>query len=49
MSSLGGRVDNMEKCIEKLEFKGDMEDLRGEMQAVANSVVVDFNKEIQAF
>ena len=34
MSTLTGRVEDMDKHIEKLEFVGDIEELRGEMQAL---------------
>ena len=39
----------MDKHIKELEFKGDVEELLVEMQATMNSILVDFNKEIQAF
>ena len=38
----------MERRIEELESEGDLEELRGEMQAAVNSVVADVNKEVQA-
>lgn len=39
MSALTGRVDDMDKRLEELESKGDIEKLRREMQATINSVV----------
>ena len=41
-------VSDMDKRIEELESVGDFDKLRGEMQAVANSVVANVDKEIQA-
>jgi len=46
IAALTGGVDDMDKCIEELQSKADMEELRGEMQAVVNSVVADFNMEV---
>jgi len=46
--TLTGRVDEMETHIKELESKGDLEELRGEMQLEINSVVADVNGEIQA-
>jgi len=46
--TLTGRVDKMEKCIEELESKGDLEELREKMQVAVNFVVADVNKEVQA-
>ena len=46
--TLTGRVDEMETHIKKLESKGDLEELRGEMQVAVNSVVADVNGKIQA-
>ena len=43
-----GRIDDLDKHIEELEVKGDMEKLCGKMQVAVNSIVTDFNKEIQA-
>jgi len=48
MATLTGRVDDMEKHLEELEFMGDFEELHGKVQAAVNSVVADINKEVQA-
>ena len=48
MATLTGRVDDMDKCLEEFESMRDFEDLRGEVQAVVNSMVTDVNKEVQA-
>lgn len=34
MSTLTGRIEDMDKRIEEFESDGDMEELRGEIQAV---------------
>lgn len=39
MCALTGRVDDMDKRLEELESKGDIEKLHREMQATINSVV----------
>jgi len=46
ISTLSGWV-NMDKHIEELQFKGDMQMLGEEMWAVVNSAMIDFDKEIQ--
>ena len=48
MLSLIARVNNIDKRIEELESKRDMEELHGEIHALVNSIVVDFNKKNQA-
>jgi len=47
-ATLVGRVDDIEKCLEELGSMRDFKELRGEVQAVVNSVVADVNKKIQA-
>ena len=46
--TLMGCVDEMEKRIEELEFEGDFEELRGEMQAAVNSMAANVTKDVQA-
>ena len=46
--TLTGRVDEMEKRIEKLESEGDVEKLHGEMQVVVNSMATNVTKDVQA-
>ena len=46
--TLTGRVNEMENRIKELVSEGDLEELRGEMQAAMNFIVVDVNGEIQA-
>jgi len=36
----------MDKCIKKLDFERNIEELHGEMQVTVNSIIADFNKEI---
>jgi len=48
MSTLTDMVDDMNKYIKELEYEGDVEELWVEMQEALNSMLVDFNKEIQA-
>ena len=47
MSALMGKVDDMDKRIKELKSKEDPKELREEMHAAVNSVMADFNKEIQ--
>jgi len=47
MATLTGRVDDMEKHIEKLESMGDFEEFRGEVQAAANFIVANVTKKVQ--
>ena len=49
ISTLTGSIKDMDKPIEELESKGDMEELSVKMQAAMNSIVADINKEIQTF
>ena len=49
IATLTGRVDDLEKHLEELESMGDFEELHGEVQVAVNSVVVNVNKEVQAF
>ena len=46
VSTLMGRVKDIDKRIQELGSMQNMEQLRGELQATMNSVVVDFNNEI---
>ena len=46
MFILMGRVKDIDKRIQELGSMQNMEQLRGELQATMNSVVVDFNNEI---
>ena len=46
VSVLTGRVDDMDRRIEELEYERDMEELYGEMQMAMTSVVADFRKEL---
>jgi len=48
MSALTGRVDGMDRCIEGIESKMDMEELHGVMQAAMTCIVADFKKEFEA-
>ena len=41
-------MDDIDKHIKECESERDMEELQMEMQVVMNSIVTDFNKEIQA-
>jgi len=43
MATLTGRVANMEKHFEELESIRDFEELRGEVQAAVNSMVINVN------
>ena len=43
MATLRGTVDDMEKHLEKLGSMGDFEELRGEVQAAVNSMVINVN------
>jgi len=48
MTTLMGRVDDMDKRLKELEFMRDFEELRGEVQVAVNFTVANVNKEIQA-
>jgi len=48
MSTLMGRVDDMDTHVEELESIGDFNELHEEIQVVVNSVLAGVNKEIQA-
>ena len=47
--TITSRVDKMEKRIKELEFKGDVEELRGEMQVAVNSMTANVTKNVEAF
>jgi len=49
VSTLTGRVEDMEKHIEELESEVDMDELREEMQSAMTSIIVDLKDEIRAF
>jgi len=46
--TITGRVDEMEKRIEELESEGNVEERRGEMQVVVNSMATNVTKDVQA-
>ena len=46
--TLTGRVDEIRDSHQGARVRGDLEELRGEMQVAVNSVVADVNGEIQA-
>ena len=48
MSTLMGRVNDMDTHVEELESIGDFNELHEEIQVVVNSVLAGVNKEIQA-
>jgi len=48
MTTLMGRVDDMDKLLKEFESMGDFEELCGDEQVAVNSVVADVNKESQA-
>ena len=48
MSALTGRVEDTDKCINKLESIGNLDELRGETQTAMSSMVAIINREIQA-
>jgi len=39
----------MDKCVEELKSIGDMEELRGKMQAAMKTMAADINKKIISF
>jgi len=47
MSDLIGRVDDIEKHIEELEFAGDFEEFHREMQEVVKSLASNVSEEVQ--
>ena len=49
MSTLMGRVEDIDNHIEELKSMGDMEELRGEMETAMSSMVPNINKEIRSF
>ena len=46
MSALMGRVGDMDKRIEELEYIGDIDELHGEMQATTSFMEAKFKREI---
>ena len=48
MTTLTGRVDDMNKFLKEMESMGDFKLLRGEVQAKVKSMVANVNNEIEA-